>query len=179
MGVWSSSINPKSSEDCIFQILLPTFERTLLLFSCTVMFDSLQPHGLQQARLPCPSPSPRACSNSRPLSWWCHSTISFSVIPFFSHFQSFPASGSFPASRLFKSGGPSIGASASVLLMNIQGWFPLGLTGLISLQSTGLSRVFSNITVQKHQFFGTLPSLWSNSLSKWKFSQVTKVMVLY
>ena len=116
-------------------------------------------------RLSCPSPSPGACSKSCPLSWWCHPTISSSVIPFSSHLQSLPASGSFPTSQLFASGGQSIGASASasVLPMNIQGWFPLGVIGLISLQSKGLSRVFSNSTVQKHQFFSTQASLWSNS----------------
>ena len=164
MGVMELSINPQSSEDCIFQTLLPTFERTLLSFSWTVMSDSLQPHGRQHARLPCPSPSPRACSNSCPLSWWCHSTNSFSVVPFFSHFQSIPASGSLLMSWLFTSGDQSIRASASTstLPVNIQDWSPLGLTGLISLQSKGLSRVFSNTTVQKHQFFTTQPSLWSS-----------------
>ena len=163
-GVWCSSINPKSSEDCIFQTLLPTFERTLL-FIWTVMSDSLQPHGLQHASLLCPSPSPRACWNSCPLSWWCHSAISFSVIPFFSCFQSFPASGSLLMSRLFTSGDQSIGTSASTstLPVNIQDWSPLGWTGLISLQSKGFSKVFSNITVQKHQFFTTQPPLWSRS----------------
>ena len=121
-----------------------------------IMSDSLWPHELQHARLPCPSPTPRAYSNSSPLSRWRHPTILSSVIPFSSCFQSFPASGSFPVSYFFASGGQSIGASAwaSVLPMNIQGWFPLGLTGLISLQSKGVSRVFSNTTVQKHQFFG-------------------------
>ena len=173
MGIWSSSINPKSSEDCIFQTLLPTFEKTLLLFSCTVMSDSLQPHGLQQARLPCPSPSPRACSNSCPLSWWCHSTISFSVVPFFFPFQSFPASGSLLMGQLFTSGDQSIGASASTstLPVNIKDWSPLGWTGLISLQSKGLSRVFSSTTVQKHQFFTTQPSYGPALISKhdyWK-----------
>ena len=135
----------------------------LLLFSCSVV--SLWPHGLQHARLPCSSPTPGACSNSCPLSWWCHPTILSSVIPFSSCFQSFPASGSFPMSQLFISGGQSIGASASasVLPMCIQGWFSLGLTGLISLQSKGLLRVFSNTSVQKHQFFSTQLSLWSNS----------------
>ena len=120
------------------------------------MSDSLWPHGLQHARLPCPSLSPRVCLNSHPLSWWCHPTISSSVISFSSRLQSFPASGSFLMSQLFESGGPSIGASASasVLPMNIQDWFPLGWTGWISLLSKGLSRVFSNITVQKHLFFG-------------------------
>ena len=133
-------------------------------FSCSVVSNSLQPHGLQHTRLPCPSPTPEACSNSCPLSQWCHPAISSSVIPFSSCFQSFPASGSFPMSLLFASGGQSIGASASAsgLPMNIQGWFPLGLTGLVSLQSKGLSRVFSSTTVRKHQFFGTQPSLWSN-----------------
>ena len=112
----------------------------------------LRPHGLQYARLPCPSPSPRTYSNSCALSQWCHPTISSSVIPFSCCLQSFPASGSFPVSQLFPSGGQSIAASASasVLLMNIQGWFPLGLTGWISLQSKGLSRVFANTTVQMH-----------------------------
>ena len=124
-------------------------------FSCSVVSDSLRLHGLQHTRLPCPSPTPRACSNSCSSSWWCHTTISSSVIPFSSHLQSFPASGSFPMSQFFASGGQSIGvsASASVLPMNIQDWFPLGWTGWISLQSKGLSRVFSNTTVQKHQFF--------------------------
>ena len=124
-----------------------------LQFSRSVMSDSLQPHGLQHLRPPCPSPTPRAYSNSGPLSQWCHPIISSSVIPFSSHLQSFPASGSFQMSQLSASGGQSIGASAlaSVLPMNIQDWFPLGWTGWISLQSKGLSRVFSNTTVQKHQ----------------------------
>ena len=103
----------------------------LLLFSCSVVFNSLRPHGLQHARRPCHSPSPGICSNSRPVSWWWHPTISSSVIPFSSCFQSFPASVSFPKSQLFASGGQSIGAPASVLPMNIQGWrFPLGLTAV-------------------------------------------------
>ena len=116
------------------------------------MSSSLRPHRLQHARLPCPSPSPRACSDSYPSSRWRHPAISSSVIPFSSCLQSFPASGSFPVSQFFSSGGQSIGASASasVLPMNIQGWFPLGLTGLISLQSKGLLRAFSSTTVQKH-----------------------------
>ena len=136
-----------------------------LLFSCSVMSNSLWPHGLQHTRLHCPSPSPGACSNSHPLSQWCHPTISSSVIPFSSRPQSFPATGPFLKSRLFTSGDQSIGASmsASVLLMNIQDSFILRLTGLISLQSKGLSRVFSSTTVQKHQFFSAQPSLWSNS----------------
>ena len=134
-------------------------------FSHSVMSDSLWPHGLQHAKPPCPSSTPRACSNSYPLSWWCHPTISSSVIPFSSCFQSFPASRSVPMSQFFTSGGQSIGASASasVLPMNIQDRFPLELTSLISLQSKGLSRVFSNTTVQKHQFFSAQLSLWSNS----------------
>ena len=129
------------------------------------MSDSLWPHGLQHARLPCPSPTPRVCSNPCPLSQWCHPTISSSVIPSSSHLQSFPASGSFQLSQFFTAGGQSTGASAStsVLSLNIQGWFPFGLTGVISLQSKGLSRVFSNTTVRKHHFFGAQPSLWSNS----------------
>ena len=125
----------------------------LLLFSHSVVSDSLQFQGLQHTRLACPSPSPRACSNSCPLSQWCHPTISSSVVPF-SCLQSFPASGSFPKSQFFISGGQSIGliASASVILMNIQDWFPLGLPSLIFLQSKGLSRVLSKTIVQKHQF---------------------------
>ena len=116
-------------------------------------------------RLLCPPLSPGVYSNSCPLSQWCHPAVSSSVIPFSSCPQSFPPSGSFPLSQHFASGGQSIGtsASASVLPMNIQGWFPFRLTGLISLLFKGLSRVFSNITVQKHQFFSVQPSLWSNS----------------
>ena len=123
------------------------------------MSNSLWPHGLQHTRLPCPSAAPRAYSKSCPSSQWCHPTISSSVVPFTSHLQSFPASGSFPRSQLFASGGQSTGASASasVLPMNIQDWFPLGWTGWISLQSKGLSRVFSNTKVQKHQFFSARP----------------------
>ena len=130
-------------------------------FSHSVVSDSLWPHGLQHARLPYPSSIPRACSNLSPLSRWCHSTISSSVIPFSSHLQSFPASGSFPMSQFFASSSQSIGveASASVLPMNIQDWFPLGLTGWISLQSKRLSRVLSSTTVQKHQFFSAQLSL--------------------
>ena len=119
------------------------------MFSRSVVSDSLWTHGVQHARLPCPLPTPWACSNSCTTSQWCHPTISSSLIPFFSCLQSFPASGSFPMSQLFTWGGPSIGvsASASVLPMNIQDWFPLGWTGWISLQSKGLSRVF-NTTAQ-------------------------------
>ena len=119
-----------------------------LLFSCSVVSDSLQPYGLQHARLPCPSPSPGVCWNSCPFSWWCHPTISSSIVPFYSCLQSFLASGSFPMSQFFASSGQSIGASASasVLPMNIQDWFSLGL-------AKGLSRVFSSTTIWKHQFF--------------------------
>ena len=134
-------------------------------FSCSVMSNSLRPDEPQHARPPCLSPTPRVYPNSSPLSWWCIPTIPSSVIPFSSLLQSFPASGSFPMSQHFASGGQSIGVSAStsVLPMNTQDWSPLGWTGWISLQSKGLSRVFSNITLQKHQFFGAQLSLWSNS----------------
>ena len=127
----------------------------------SVMSDSLRPHEPQHARPPCPSPTPGVYPNSCPLSRWCHLTISSSVIPFSSCLQSFPASGSFQMSQLFPSGGQSIGVSAStsVLPVNTQDWSPLGWTGWITLQSKGLSRVFSNTTVQKHQFFGTQLSL--------------------
>ena len=135
------------------------------LFSCHVVSDSLWPHGLQQPRLSCPSVSPRVFSSSCPLNWWCHPAISSSVALFSFCLQSFPAPGSFPMSQLFTSGGQSIRASASALVspVSIQGWFPLRLTGLISLLSQGVSRVFSSTTVQKHLFFRALPSLWSNS----------------
>ena len=125
---------------------------------------------MQHARLFCLLLSPRVCSNSCPLSQWCYLTISSSVALFSFGFQSFPALGSFPVSQLFTSGGQSIGASASatVLPMSIQGWFPLGLTGLISLQSKGLSRVFSGTTIQRHQFFGIQPSFWSKSYICWR-----------
>jgi len=142
---------------------LPVICRLYCCPVAKVMSDSFLPHGLQLARLPCPSPSPRVCSNSSPLSRWCYLIISSSVVPFSSCPWSFPESGSFPMSCLFASGGQSIGASASVLPMNIQGWFPLGLTGLISLRSKGLSRVLSSTILQKHQFFSSQPSLWSNS----------------
>ena len=195
-----------------------TFQNPImLLFSCSVLSNSLWPHGLQHARLPCPSLSPEVCShscplslfssvqllshvwlfatprtaacqaslsitssqsllNSCPLSRWCHSTITSSVVPFSSCLQPFPASGSFQMNQFLASGGQSIrvSASAPVLPMNIQDWFTLGLTALISLKSKGLSRVFSSTTVWKHQFFSTQPSLWSNShihtwlLEKWQ-----------
>ena len=141
--------------------MIKEYKTDLLLFSCLVVFNSLWPHGLQQARPPCISTSSGACSNSCPFSRSCHPTISFSVIPFSSCLQSFPASGSFPVSWLFTSGGQRIGASATVLQMHTQCCFLLGFTDLI-LQSKGLSIIFSSTTVQKHQL-GALHSLWSNS----------------
>ena len=167
---WQHGLN-----DCYQEVLLQNFIFFLqsflhFQFSCSVVSDSLWPYGLQHPILSCPSLSSGVCSSSCPLSWWWHPTISSSVTLFSSCPQSFPASGSFPMSWLFISDGQSIGASASAsaLPMIIQGWFPLGLTGLISLLSRGLSRVFSNTIVQKHQFFGTQPSLWSNShISTW------------
>ena len=134
-------------------IILPWF--SLVQFSHSVVSNTLWPHGLQHTRLPCPSPTPGACLKSCPLSRWCHPTISSSVVPFSSCLQSFPASGSFQMSQLFTSGGQSIGGSAlaSFLPKNTQGWSPSEWIGWISLQSKGLSRVFSNTTVQKHQFF--------------------------
>ena len=133
--------------------------------SVAQLCPTLRPHESQHARPPCPSQTPRIHPNPCPLSWWCHPTISSSVVPFSSCPQYFPASGSFLISHLFTSGGQSIGTSASisVLPMNIEDWFPLGWTGWISLQSKGLSRVFSNSTVQKHQFFTAQLSLQSNS----------------
>ena len=134
-------------------------------FSRSVVSNSLQPHESQHARPPCPSPTPRVHSNSRPSSQRCHPAISSSVIPFSSCPQSLPASESFPMSQLFAWGGQSTGVSAlaSFLPKNTQDWSPLEWTGWISLQSKGLSRVFSNTTVQKHQFFGAQLSLWSSS----------------
>ena len=130
-------------------------------FSQSVVSNSLRPHGLQHARVPCPSPTPGVYSNSFPSSLWCHPSISSSVVPFSSCLQSFPASGSFPMSQFFTSGHQTIGVSASALVlpMNIQDWFPLGWTGWISLLSKGFSRVFSNTTVQKHELFSTQLSL--------------------
>ena len=134
-------------------------------FGCSVLSDSLQPHESQHTRPPYPSPTSGVYPNSCPLSPWCHPAISSSVVPFSSSLQSFQASGSFPLSQLISWGGQSTGVSvlASFLPKNTQGWSPLGWTGWISLQSKGLSRVFSNTTVQKHQFFGTQPSSQSNS----------------
>ena len=143
------------------QMKFRKFQQYSVQFSHLVLWDSLWPHGVQHSRPSCPSPIPRAYSNSCPLSWWCHPTISSSVIPFSSCLQSFPASGSFLMSQFFASGGQNIGASAtvSVLPVNIQDWFLLGWAGWIFLQSKGLSRVFSNTTVQKHQFFSAQLSL--------------------
>ena len=142
-----------------------TRNRLSVQLNCSVVSDFFQPHGLQHSRLSCLSPTHEAFLNSCPLNQWCHPKIPSSVVPFSSLFQSFPGSGSYPTSQLFTSDGQSIGdsASASVLPMSIQDWFPLGLTGLMSLQSKGLSRVFPNITVQKHQFFSTQLSSQSNS----------------
>ena len=134
-------------------------------FSHSFLSDSSGPHGPQKARPPCPSPTPGVCSNSSSLSQWCYPTTSFSIVPFSFRLQSFLVSGSFPMSQLFASGGESIGVSAStsVLPMNTQDWSPLGWTGWISLLSKGLSRGFSNTTVQKQQVFSAQFSLWSNS----------------
>ena len=142
-----------------------TIQFSSVRFSRSIVSDSLWPHESQHARPPCPSPTPRVYANSCPLSWWCHPPISSSVVPFSSCLQTFPASGPFQMSQLFPSGGQSIrvSASISVLPMNTQEWSPLGWTGWISLHSKGLSRVFSNTTVQKHQGFGAQLSLESNS----------------
>ena len=161
----------------------------LVQFSRSVMSDSLRPHEPQHARPPCPSPTPRVHPNPCPLSQWCHPAISSSVVPFSSCPQSLPASGSFPTSQLFASGAQSIGVSTStsVLPMNTQDWSPVGWTGWISLQSKGLSRVFSNTTVQKHQFFSSAffivqlshPYMTTGetiALTRWTF--VDKVMSL-
>ena len=161
-----------------------------VLFSHSVLSDSFRPHGLQHTRLPCPSPTPWACSKSCLSSWWCHPVILSSILPYSSCLLSFAASGSFPMSQFFASGCQSIGASpsASVLPMNIQVWFPLKLTGFIPMQSKGLSRVFFNATVQKHDFFGAQLSLWCTShihtwlLGKaqfWLWTFVGKVMSLF
>ena len=149
-----------SDKDNNFSVL-PMLVFRSVQFSHSVVSNSLWPHGMQHTRPPYPSPTPRVYPNSCPLSCWCHPTIIFSVVPFSSCLQSFPASGSFPMSQLFAWGGQNIGVSTStsVLPMNTQDWFPLGLTGFISLQFKGLSRVFSNTTVQKHKFFSTHLSL--------------------
>ena len=136
---------------------IPCNQFSSVQFNHSVLSDSLRPYGLQHAKLPCPSPAPRAYSNSCPSSKWCHPTISSSAVPFSYCLPSFLASGYFPMSQLFTSGGQSIGVSSStsVLPMNIQDWFPFGQNGWMSLLSKGLSRVFYNTTVQKHQYFGT------------------------
>ena len=166
-ALFSFSLNPRClprNWSLQFLMMLPWF-RCPVQFSSSVVCDSLPPHGLQHPRLPCLSPTPKVYSNSCSLSWWCHPTISSSVVPFSSCLPSFPASGSFRMSQFFTSGGQRIGvsASASVLPMNIQDWFFLEWTGWISFQSKGLSRVFSNTTIQKHQFISAQPSLWSGS----------------
>ena len=144
---------------------LPQLFFASVKFNCSVVSNSLRPHEPQHSRPPCPSPTPRVHPNPWTLSHWCHPAISSSVVPSSSCLQSLPASGSFPMSQLFTWGGQSIGvsASASVLSKNTQDWSPLGWTDWISLQSKGLSRVFSNTTVQKHQFFGAQLSSQSNS----------------
>ena len=157
------SFVPKRLGNVVQRTWINTTHIISFQFSHSVVSDSLRPHGLQHARLPCSSPTPGAYSNTCPSQLWCHPTISFFVVPFSSLLQSFPASGSFLMSWFFPSGGQSIGASASVLPMNTQDWFPLGWTGWISWQSKGLSRVFSNTTVQKDQFFSAQLSLYSNS----------------
>ena len=140
-----------------------SFTLEVIQFSCSVVSNSLRPCGPQHARPPCPSPATGVYPNSCPMSQWCHPTVSSFVVPFSSRLPSFPASVSFPGSQFFESGGQSIGASvsasSSVFLMNIQDWLPLGWTSWISLQSKGLSRVFSNTTVQKKQYFGAQLSL--------------------
>ena len=160
-GAWKATVQRATKNRTWVRWLSMHESLVSVQFSHSVVSNSLRPHGLQHTRLPCPSPTPRACSNSCLMSWWCYPTISFSVVPFSSRLQSFPASHSILTSQLFASGGPSTGVSAStsVLPMNSQDWFLLGLTGWISFQSKGLSRVFSNTTVQKHQFFGAQLSL--------------------
>ena len=179
-----------STSECVSTILKTLFKelsgeqnrhhllRFSVQFSRSVMSDSLRPHELQHTRPPCPSPTPGVHPNPCPLSQWCHPTISSSVVPFSSCLQPFPASGSFPVSQFFASGGQSIGvsASASVLPVNIQDWSPWWLTGWISLQSKGLWRVFSSTTVQKHQ---SLYTTFSSCLSfeNWKIKPHFQVTV--
>ena len=162
-------LSPTTQISYMVELLTESLLTSLFVFSSvqfiySLMSYSLRPHELQHARPPCPSPTPGVHSDSRPSSQWCHPAISSSVVPF-SCPQSFPASGSFQMSRLFASGGQSIGVSAStsVLPKNTQGWCPLGWIDGISLQSKGLSRIFSSIRIWKHQFFSAQPSLWSNS----------------
>ena len=160
-----SILYPASNLDWLFISYKMSRSCSIMTVQSLSCVQLLRPHGLQHTRFPCPSPAPRAYSSSCPLSRWCHPTISFSVIPFSSRLQSFPALGSFSVNQSFSSGGQSIGvsASASVLPMNTQHWFPSGLVGSISLPCKGLSRVFTNTAVQKHQFFSAQLSLWSNS----------------
>ena len=162
-GIRQSRVHQAYISHCVASILKVPWSS--VQFSHSVVSDSLWPHESQHIRPPCPSPTPRAYSNSCPSSWWCHPANSSSVVPFSSCPQSLPASGSFPMNQLFAWGGQSIlvSASTSVLPMNIQDWSPFGWTGWISLQSKGLSRVFSNTTVQKHQFFGAQLSSQPNS----------------
>ena len=169
---WTSWYNALRRTQCQFHGSLskmhnftPIMNKHSVQFSRSVVSNSLWPHELQHARPPCPSPTTRVHSNSHPLSRWCHQAISSSVVPFSSCPQSLPASESFLMSQLFARGGQSTGVSAltSLLPINTQDWLSLGWTGWISLQSKGLSRVFSNTTVQKHQFFGAQPSSQSNS----------------
>ena len=150
---WRAWFFPSGWGPATCPLTVPQHRLSSVQFNCSVVSDCLQPHGPQHARPPCPSPTPGVYSNSCPLSRWCHPTISSSVALFSSCLQSFPASGSFQISQFFASGGQSIGVSASA--MNIQDLFPLGWTDWISLQYKGLSRVFSDTTVQKHQFFST------------------------
>ena len=159
---WGWCLQGSSTSHCVLECPsflqlknTPCLHQSVSQISHSVVSKSLWPHGLKHTRPPCPSPTPGAYSNSYPSNRWCHPTISSSVIPFSSCPPSFPALGSFPVSQFFASGSQIIGISASVLPVNIQDWFPLGLTGWISMQSKGLSRVFSNTTVQKHQFFST------------------------
>ena len=161
--LWHNLIKP-------LKLIYKARTRVPVHFSHSVVSNSLRPHELQHARSPCPSPTPRVHSNSRPLSQWCHPAISSSVIPFFSCPQSLPASGSFPMSQLFAWGGQSTGVSdsASFLPKNTQDRSPLEWTGWIFLQSKGLSRVFSNTTVQKHQFFSAkLSSQYNSHIHTW------------
>ena len=176
-----SSIKPSMKKSCSRVLTSGGRVRKIVQFSRSVMSTSLQPHGLQHARLPCSSSTPQAYSDSRPFSQWCHPTISSSVIPFSSCLQSFPVSGAFPVSQLFASGGQSIGvsASASVLPMNIQDWFPLGWTGLISLQSKGLSRVFSNTTIQWVSCLHQVAKVLEFQLEHQSFQWIFKTDFLY
>ena len=164
---WAGTCISSVAQSCL--TLCDLMDNSITSFPAVVS-DSLWPHRLQHNRLPCPSPTPRACSNLCPLSQWCHPTISSSVVPFSSCPQSFPASGSFPVNQLFLASGHSIGVSplASVLPVNTQDWFPLGWTGWISLQSKGLSRIFSNFTVQKHQFFAYYSPTLTSIHDYWK-----------